>query len=106
MNNLKTFEQFVNEEFTDYRNVTGYGSMGQSGEQNAGPSFNKGPDSATYRRPDVVGVASDDIRDPYFGARRSQKRKRARKNPHIEKNRKDKTKYLNSIDKKSIEERL
>lgn len=105
MNNLKSFDQFVNEE-SDYRNVTGFGSMGGSGEQNAGPSFNKGIDSATYRRPDVIGVASDDINDPYFSQRRNQKRKRARKNPHIEKNREQKAKLFYKLDKKSIKEKL
>jgi hypothetical protein len=95
MKNIKSFDEFVNEE-GDYRNVTGSGS---NGEQNAGPSFNKGPDAATYSLPSVIGVASDDISDPYFAAQRERKRKRIRKNKRIEKNRRDKSKYLNKIDK-------
>ncbi len=94
---IKTFDEFINE--SDYRNVTGYGTMGGSGDQNTGPSFNKGPDAATYRLPSVVGVESDDISDPYFSGRRSQKRKKLRKHPAIEKNRKDKTKYLDRLEK-------
>jgi hypothetical protein len=97
---IKNFEEFVNEE-SDYRNVTGNGSMGGSGEQNAGPSFNKGPYSATFRLPSIVGVASDDISDPYFADRRAQKRKRPRKNRRIEKMRKDKAKLFDELDKKT-----
>jgi hypothetical protein len=95
---IKKFLEFIKEE-SDYRNVTGFGSMGSGDPQNAGPSFNKGPDSAIYQRPSVIGVASDDISDPYFAVRQQQKRKRVKKNQWIEKNRKDKTKYLRNIDK-------
>lgn len=91
---LKTFE-----EYTDYRNVTGYGTMGQSGDQNTGPSFNKGPDSATYNRPDVIGTEDISMEDPYFSDNRKKKLKRIRKNKHVEKTRKNKSKYLNDVDK-------
>jgi hypothetical protein len=107
-----TKEQFLafknNEinEYADYRNVTGYGSMGQGDPQNAGPSFNKGPDAATYRRPDVIGLAGDDIEDPYFGQRRKLKMKRIKKNKHIESNRKRKTKYFNEIEKDTLKNKL
>lgn len=95
MDKLKTFE-----EYTDYRNVTGYGSMGQSGDQNTGPSFNKGPDSATFNRPNVIGVETISMEDPYFTGKQN-KRKKIRKNKYVEKLRKDKTKYLQNIDKDS-----
>lgn len=98
MNNLKTFEDFTNEE-SDYRNVTGYGSMGSPGEQNSGPSFNKGPDAATYNRPDVIGVETDYIEDPYFAISKEQRKKRSRKPKYIERLRRDKSKYLNKLDK-------
>lgn len=96
---VKTFDEFVNE--SDYRNVTGAGSGGGSEPQNAGPSFNKGPMSATYRLPTVVGIESDEISDPYFGAERNQRRKKLKKNPQIEKNRKQKAKYFDDMDKKT-----
>jgi hypothetical protein len=102
MNNLKTFEDFTNEE-ADYRNVTGYGSSGTPAEQNAGPSFNKGPDAETYNRPDVIGVETDYIEDPYFVVSREQRKKRARKPKYIETLRRDKSNYLNKIDKQSNE---
>lgn len=94
MKNLKTFE-----EYTDYRNVTGYGSMGISGDQNTGPSFNKGPDSATYRRPDVITMQDISMQDPYFGKDRELKKRKIRKNRYIDKLRKNKTKYLDDVDK-------
>lgn len=97
MNNIKKFDEFINEE-SDYRNVTGTGSGDQ---QNSGPSFNKGPYSATYRLPTVIGVETDEFEDPYFGQDREQRRKRIKKNPHIEKNRKDKAKYFDKMDKKT-----
>lgn len=99
MKNIKTFEEFVKEE-ADYRNVTGAGSMGGTSQQNAGPSFNKGPDAATYRLPDVIGVETDYIEDPYFSKGREQRRKKVKKNKHIEKNRKDKSKYFDRLDTK------
>jgi len=102
---LKELKGQKNEE-ADYRNVTGYGSMGGNGDQRTGPSFNRGPDAATYRLPNVVGTATDDITDPYFAARRDQKVKRIKKNPHIEKNRKKKTKYLRSLDKDTQKNKL
>ena len=92
------FKDYIKEE-SDYRNVTGYGSMGNNDPQNAGPSFNKGADSATYRRPDVIGVESIDFDDPYFGQSKNQKLKKIRKNPKIEKNRKNKSKYLDDLEK-------
>lgn len=98
MNNILTYEDFL-KEHSDYRNVTGYGTMGGSGDQRTGPSFNKGPDSATYRLPSVIGVETDDISDPYFAQRRTQKMKRIKKNKNIERNRKDKTKYLRGLEK-------
>jgi hypothetical protein len=94
------FKDFIKEE-ADYRNVTGYGSMGTNDPQNAGPSFNKGPDAHTYYRPDVIGVEKDTISDPYFAAQRTQKMKRIKKNRRIEKNRKNKSKYLDKMDKKT-----
>ena len=97
MSNIKTYDEFINE--SDYRNVTGYGSMGGSGDQNTGPSFNKGPDAATYSLPSVVGVETDIIKDPYFSGRRGQKRRKVKKHPAIEKNRKEKTKYLDKLEK-------
>lgn len=90
----------TNEE-ADYRNVTGNGSSGNPSDQNAGPSFNKGPYSATFRQPSVVGVESDDIEDPYFAGRRDQKKSKIKKNPKTEKYRKDKAKYFDKIDKKT-----
>ena len=101
MNNIKNFNEFVNEE-ADYRNVTGNGSSGSPSDQNAGPSFNKGPMSATYRLPTVVGVETDEFEDPYFGQDRGQKRKRVKKNPTIEKNRKSKAKFFDKMDKKTL----
>ena len=59
------FNEYIREE-ADYRNVTGYGSSGSPDPQNAGPSFNKGPDAAVYNRPEVIGVERDTIEDPYF----------------------------------------
>jgi len=100
MNNLRTFE-----EYTDYRNVTGFGSMGQSSAQQSGPSFNKGPDSATYNRPDVIGTEVVSMEDPYFGEQRSRRKLRGRKNKYIDKLRKDKTKYLRSIDRDTLKKK-
>jgi len=104
MGNIKTYDEFINE--ADYRNVTGNGTMGGSGEQNAGPSFNKGPDAATYRLPSVIGVEGDNIDDPYFAGRREQKRKRTKKNQKLEKLRKDKSKYLKELDIETQEKKL
>jgi hypothetical protein len=89
-------------EEADYRNVTGYGSMGNNDPQNAGPSFNRGPDAATFCRPDVVGLVGDDIEDPYFGDRRRLKMRRIKKNKHIENNRKKKTKYFRDLDRDTL----
>jgi hypothetical protein len=100
MNNLKTFQNFVNEE-ADYRNVTGNGSMGSPSDQRIGPSFNKGPDAETYNRPDVIGVETDYVEDPYFAASREQRKKRSRKPKYIEKMRRDKSEYLKRIDKET-----
>jgi hypothetical protein len=93
-------------EYSDYRNVTGYGSMGHSDQQNAGPSFNKGPDSATFRRPDVIGVASDVIEDPYFAGSRRARIKKIKKNKNIENNRKKKTRYFNSLEKDTLRDKI
>ena len=98
---LKLLRESKTNEEADYRNVTGNGTMGNPSDQNAGPSFNKGPDSATYRRPSVIGVETDDIKDPYFAQRRDQKRQRVKKNQKVEKNRKDKAKYLDGLEKDS-----
>ena len=98
MDNIKSYDEFVNEE-GDYRNVTGAGSMGGSSDQRTGPSFNKGPDAATFRLPNVIGTTTDDVSDPYFSGQREMKRKRVKKNKNIERNRKNKTKYLDSIDR-------
>ena len=100
MENLKTFE-----EYTDYRNVTGFGSMGQPGDQNAGPSFNKGPNSATYNRPDVIGVEQINMEDPYFGEKREKSRK-AKKNRYITKLRRRKAKDLKKIEDKAQKEKM
>lgn len=98
MKKIKTFDEYI-KEHSDYRNVTGYGSMGSPDPQNAGPSFNKGPDAATYNRPEVIGVERDYIEDPYFGDRRQNNKVRIKKDKRIVKLRKDKTKYLRSLDK-------
>jgi len=97
MKNLKYFKEFITES-SDYRNVTGNGSSGGNSSQNAGPSFNKGPMSAIYRLPTIVGVETEEINDPYFNKGREPKRKKIRKNKNIEKNRKQKSKYLDTID--------
>jgi len=93
-------------EEADYRNVTGNGSMGNNDPQNAGPSFNRGPDSATFCRPDVVGLVGDDIEDPYFGDRRRLKMRRIKKNKHIESNRKKKTKYFRDLDRDTLRNKI
>ena len=98
---IKLLRDSKTNEEADYRNVTGNGTMGNPSDQNAGPSFNKGPDSATYHRPSVIGVTTDDIKDPYFAARRNQKRTRIKKNQKVEKNRKNKAKYLDDLEKDS-----
>ncbi len=105
MKKILKFNDFIREE-ADYRNVTGNGSMGSPDPQNSGPSFNKGPDSATYGRPDVIGVERDTIEDPYFGQSKEQKKKRARKHPYIEKKRKEESKYLMSVDEETLDKRV
>jgi len=96
----KVYNKKINE-FTDYRNVTGFGSMGQSGDQNTGPSFNKGPDAATFYRPDVITMQQMTMDDPYFNEKRDKMRK-IKKNRYIPKLRRKKARYLRDVDKKSL----
>lgn len=96
MKNIKTYKEYIYEE-ADYRNVTGNGTMGNPSDQNAGPSFNKGPYSATYRLPTIIGTETSDIEDPYFSYD-MKKKKRVKKNPNIVKMRINKSKYLNKIE--------
>lgn len=104
MKKVLRFNDFIKEE-ADYRNVTGYGSMGNPDSQNAGPSFNKGADSETYGRPTVIGVERDTIEDPYFN-QGDTKRRRVKKHPHVEKTRKNKSKYLRDVDRKTFKNRV
>lgn len=97
MINILNFKDFIREN-SDYRNVTGNGSSGGNDPQNSGPSFNKGPMSAIYNQPTVIGVEKYNIDDPYFN-QKYKKIKKIKKNPNIEKNRKDKSKYLINLDK-------
>lgn len=97
---IKRFEEFIKED-ADYRNVTGHGTMGNASDQNTGPSFNKGPYSATYRQPSIIGLETDDFNDPYFSQNSEIKRKKPRKNPKVEKNRRQKSRFFDKIDKKT-----
>lgn len=105
MKNIKTFEQFVNE-VTDYRNVTGYGTMGLASNQNAGPSYNVGPLSATYRQPTILSTTTDTISDQYFNGAKLDKMRKIRKNPRIVKLRKKKSKDFNDLDKVEIKSKI
>ena len=99
VDNLKKKEFYapaVREE-ADYRNVTGYGSMGTPSDQRAGPSFNKGPMSATYRQPTVIGTESGYIEDPYFAGREENVQKK-KKNKDLVKMRKNKYRVLRKQD--------
>lgn len=106
---IKKFDEFI-KEYTDYRNVTGYGSMGQGDPQNAGPTLNMGPDAAVYQRPAVIGLAGEEIEDPYFGVRRNQKKTRVKKDPRISKLRRKKAKYFKKLNletqEKLIEQKI
>lgn len=98
MKYLKTFEQ-LNEE-ADYMNVTGYGTMGNAGDQHV-TSFSKGPMSFLVRQPELVGVASDEIEDPYFNHKKIKLIKRKKKNKKIKQMRIDKSAKLKDIDVKT-----
>lgn len=97
---LKKFNEYIKEE-SDYRNVTGFGSGGSNDPQNAGPSFNKGPMSAIYNQPSVIGTETVEIEDPYFGVSSNMKRKRVKKNKKIERYRKTMSQYLDDQDKRT-----
>jgi len=92
-------EKYIGEG-SDYRNVTGYGSMGSGDPQNAGPTYNRGMDAAMYHRPGIIGVTAEDISDKYFSGANERKRRKIKKDKKREKNRKEKTNYFNNLDKK------
>jgi len=97
MKHLKTYKE-INEE-ADYMNVTGYGTMGNAGDQHV-TSFSKGPMSFLVRQPELVGVVSDEIEDPYFDNKKIKLR-RKKKNRKIEQMRIDKSTKLRNMDIKS-----
>ena len=99
LNNLKKKEFYapIIKEEADYRNVTGYGSMGTPSDQRSGPSFNKGPMSATYRQPTIIGTESGYIEDPYFAGREENIQKK-KKNKNLVKMRKNKYRVLKKQD--------